>query len=83
MTTRPGGPLKERATGSYAWELVGKDCSAKNAADLICAEHCVETVWAGEMQFAFEHGTQFGRPLSAWIEITNWTHRQLYDWRGY
>ena len=69
--------------GSVSWEQVGVDCDPRNEADLICADHCVETVWYAEKQFAFESGTQFGQEVASWNDITTWTRSQLYDWLGY
>lgn len=73
----------------YNLQVVGEDCEPRNQADVICAEHSVQTAWAGEKQFAWESATQkhddqeFSHDVSKWIEITGWTRRELYNWLGY
>ena len=73
----------------YNFQVVDEDCEPQNQADVICAEHSVQTAWAGEKQFAWESATQkhdnqeFSHDVSKWIEITGWTQRKLYNWLGY
>ena len=73
----------------YNFQIVDEDCEPQNQADVICAEHSVQTAWAGEKQFAWESATQkhdnqeFSHDVSKWIEITGWTQRKLYNWLGY
>lgn len=82
--------LSESADDSgYNWQVVDEDCEPQNQADVICAEHSVQTAWAGGKQFAWESATQkhddqeSSHDISKWIEITGWTQRELYDWLGY
>ena len=65
------------------YRIVNIDTDAANLLDVICAEHSVETAHYRGRQYAWESSTQFGRENSHWIEITNWTTRQLRDWLGY
>ena len=66
-----------------AYCIVGTDCENQNQLDTICAEHSLEIAWYGVKQFVWSCGSQFGRETSEWVEISNWTQRQLYDWLGY
>lgn len=56
---------------------------------LVLNNHYVSTKLIGTRLFALEESTTFDRKTgisydsSRWVNVTNWSTKQLYDWLGY
>ena len=45
--------------------------------------HYVNTMWVDNRLYAEEEYSINGVGTSTWIDVTDWTRKEVYDWLGY